>query len=157
MKHPLIGASVLALLAACSNGGTPVPANQAATADADRAAVRGAALPTGEDGLRRYAECSVILDAMGNLYTAVASQSVGAEKAEMEVSAAERSASAVDYHREAVRIAGTVPNRSATDVVRIKTERNARLEQEQASQDFGAFAIMLGREADNCEAIAPRA
>jgi hypothetical protein len=155
MKHLVVGSAFLALLTGCSDG-EPSASNNGTRVEA-RADDPRPALPAGEEGLRRYAECSVILDAMGNLYTAIASQNSGAEKAEMEASAAERSASAGDYHREAVRIAGTLPNRSATDVVRIKTERNARLEQEQASQDFGAFAIMLGREADNCEAIAPRA
>ncbi len=129
-------------------------ANQAVE-NGSTAAASAASLPTGEEGLRRYAECASTFEALSALFGAIASQSEGEQKTEMQQTATARGSAAAAYEQQAIQIASTLPGRSATDVKRIKDERQAQIKQQEESQEFSEFGVGLGREGDTCTKIMP--
>lgn len=151
MRNSLLIAAA-SLLAACTGGETE-PANGSANEAA--AAAAAPALPTGEEGVRRYAECASTLNAVSNLYNAIASQSSGAEQEEMLQSASARGIAALEFEMRATQLLRDVPNAPVDQVSRVMAERRDALERERERQPFEDFAIWLGREADQCAAIAP--
>ena len=150
MKRPVIAlASSLVFVAGCSgqsqNQAEPAQNVPAAAAPAPAPPATPAADP--ERG-RRYAECAQVLEAMGNLYDAIASQRTGAEAEDMRARATQRRSASGLFEQEAIAAGLT-----AEAVRGIRTETAARLQQEQSGQDFGDFMLGLGRQADGCAAL----
>jgi hypothetical protein len=122
-------------------------------ANAAGAAAPGAAAPAPPADFRRLAECAAKMEAVGRLYSAVASQSSGAEAEQMRARASERSRAGFNLRMRAEdseRAAASAGAPAGSQVPRIITETEAALEAERARQPFGDFAIWLGREADQC-------
>ena len=154
MRGALLMSAILsAQLTACSEGTAPAAENQTASSES---AAAPPAEPTGEEGVRRYAECASTLDAVANLYSAIASQSSGADAEEMSRTASARSSAAREFDARAIDLASALPNAPPNLVGQLMSARNEQLEQERQRQPFEDFAVWLGREADQCAAIAPR-
>ena len=155
--HPVPASILIMLLAGCE---APMPANNSsdlapppAVAN-DVAATPAPAAPTGEAGMRQLAECSATFEAISRLFRAVANTSTVTEAESALALATERAGSASLAELRAREIA-TQLGRPAEEVDRLKRERHAAMERERAGQDFGDFAIWLGRESDRCVALDP--
>lgn len=113
-----------------------------------------ASAPTGEEGMRTFAECSATLQAVANLFDAIASTQSGPQAEEARNTAMRRRGAASLAELRARSIA--IPlGRPADEVAGLKRGRQQALERERAGRDFADFAIWLGREADRCAALDP--
>ena len=152
----LLLASGLAVLAACSND---QPGNAAAdTAEAPAPAnstTSSAPAPVPAADFRQLAECVAKVEAVSRLYRAVASQSSGAEAAEMNNRASQRSLAAFDLRTKAEEMEGVAPGSADAQVPKIISETETELENERSSRPFDEFAIWIGQESDRCATLLP--
>lgn len=157
--NPVQASILVLLLIGCSgepdsgnmaNGVAPAAPTNLVVNDSANASVPAG--PAGETGMRMLAECSATFEAMARLYQAVANTSEGADAEDARSRAESRRGAATQAELRAREIA-TQLGRTAQEVDRLKRERHAFMERERARQDFGDFAIWLGRESDLCAAL----
>lgn len=156
MKLAIVTTMVTAaLVAACSDAEAPAGNGTASAAPVAAPAPAAPGLSTGEEGVRRYAECAHTLNALANLYSAIASSSTGAEQERMLQAASSESLAALEFERRATELTSGVPNLPPGHVQSLMDGRRDRLQEEQDRQPFEDFAVWLAREADQCATIAP--
>lgn len=145
---------VFACLLAASGCGQPGAPDGNAAADAPANAGAGmmtASAPalSGESGFAHAAACYARLAAVSRLFSVIAEDSIGAERADMAARASSRLAASGRYRSIASEL-GSGLGRSASDIERALRTADGEVERQHASMPFEEFMIWLGREADGC-------
>ena len=95
---------------------------------------------------RALAECSARMDAVSNLYAAIADTSSGDSSNELRSTGELRAAAARVLKAEAEKLAGA----ASAEVETIITETHASIAAEKETKPFEDFGVWLGSQADLC-------
>ena len=137
---------LIAILAGCSD---TAESDANAAANAASAAEAGESSADLEERLTRSVDCTARMEAVSNMYRAIASQSQDEEQREMIARAEERAEDAAAFRRQSASLAERAGVSSGEVERRVIASARA-LNAQSDTMPFEQFAAMLGREADRC-------
>lgn len=152
----LIASGLVALTVGCSNSeSTNSEADTASSATSGTSTAPATVAPTPTADFRQLAECVAKVEAVSRLYRAVASQSSGAQAAEMYERASQQSLAAFDLRTKAEEMEGVAVGSADAQVPTIIRETETELENVRSRRPFDEFAIWIGQESDRCATLRP--